>query len=139
MRHGYARRPRTPEYRAWAAMKTFCLNKKDRHYKDYGARGITICEDWMLFENFIADVGPRPASGYVLGRIDVNKGYYPKNCRWTLNKTQQNRRRDNIVIAYQGRRLTMKQWAEKTGVSYATLFARLRKLGWSTARALKDN
>lgn len=132
------RRPRTPEYRAWAAMKTFCFNKKDPHYKDYGGRGIEICDEWLKFDNFINDLGPRPSAKYVLGRLDVNKGYYPKNCQWTIQKVQQNRRRNNVMIIFRGKNQTMKQWADELGIPYARLFARLMQLGWSSTRALTE-
>jgi len=77
----------TPTYYSWAAMKGRCLNPKDTRYKDYGGRGIAVCERWMDFRNFLADMGERP-EGMTLDRIDVNGGYNLANCRWASAKQQ---------------------------------------------------
>lgn len=78
----------TPTYTTWARMKYRCTNKKDKDYKYYGQRGITVCERWLLsFENFYRDMGERP-EGMTLDRIDVNKGYCLENCRWASQEQQ---------------------------------------------------
>ncbi len=82
-----------PEYRAWDAMKQRCTNPKNVGWDRYGGAGITVCERWMRsFENFLADMGPRPGPDYSLDRIDGAKGYAPDNCRWATRSEQQRNR-----------------------------------------------
>jgi hypothetical protein len=84
-------------------MKTRCLNQQSTSYKYYGARGITICDRWAKFENFIADMGVRP-TGLTIDRIDVNAGYSPENCRW-VSKAEQSQNRRKLKLVNQDRLL----------------------------------
>lgn len=84
-KHGMANR--TPTYRSWKEMRQRCLNPNSDKAKWYGARGIRVCERWNSYENFLADMGERPA-GKTLDRIDPDKGYAPDNCRWATPKEQ---------------------------------------------------
>lgn len=89
--HGLSRM-RSTEYVIWQGMKQRCLNPKNAKYGSYGARGITVCERWLAFENFLADMGSRPA-GLTLERVNNDKGYGPDNCKWaTLSEQARNRR-----------------------------------------------
>lgn len=117
IRHGMTD---TPEWRAWKSMLDRCLNDKHPSWKHYGGRGITVCKRWLVFENFYADMGPRPES-MSLDRIDNDKGYRPSNCRWASQAEQQNNRRSNVYLTLDGVTMTMKQWATYFGVRYSVV------------------
>ena len=132
--HGMAH---TKEYNSWASMKARCLNKKNPNYKNYGGRGITVCNRWMKFENFYADMGKRP-KGKSIDRINNDKGYYKENCRWATRKEQNNNTRGNHLLTYKNRTQTVTQWISEIGINHSTFYSRLR-YGWLVERALKIN
>lgn len=95
-------RKRAPEYYIWASMKQRCSNPRAKGYADYGGRGISVCDRWQNFDNFLADMGPRP-EGLVLDRIDVNGNYEPGNCRWaTWEQQGRNKRRTIRRLGLEG-------------------------------------
>ena len=100
-------------YMAWKHMKDRCYSEKNLQYKDYGGRGIKVCDRWLnSFENFYADMGDKPAPFYTLDRINNDKGYYPENCRWSDRTTQSYNKRNNVFLC-----------DLKTGVFYTILEA----------------
>lgn len=119
------------EYRCYTSIKTRCYNEKCLPYKNYGGRGIKMCDRWLGpdgFVNFFADMGQRPGEGYSLDRIDNDGDYSPDNCRWTDAKTQNNNRRSNRLITYNGETLSESQWADKMGINRGTLHQRLKRM-----------
>jgi hypothetical protein len=88
--HGLARRnQKVPEYNVWNNMKRRCKDIKNIYYKNYGGRGITVCDRWEKFENFYSDMGPRPTTKHELDRIDNDQGYSLANCHWVTKKENQ--------------------------------------------------
>lgn len=131
-RHGLSR---TRIHNLWWAMITRCTNPNSPAFKDYGGRGIKVCEHWRTFENFYADMGERP-EGKSLDRIDNDGDYEPANCRWaTPHEQRRNTRACRRVEAF-GRNLTLTEWSVLTGIPLATLWARISKLGWPADKAL---
>jgi hypothetical protein len=93
-RHGHAKvlEGRTPEYQSWTSMLARVRATTGRRFQDYGSRGITVCDRWLSFENFLADMGPRP-DGTSIDRIDNDGNYEPGNCRWATDSQQVSNRR----------------------------------------------
>jgi hypothetical protein len=125
---------KSSEYRIWQLMKERCHTPQNPAYPRYGGRGIHVCRRWRnSFENFYADMGPRPKESQ-LDRIDNNEGYSKSNCRWADHVTQQSNRRDNRIISFQGKTQTMAAWGDQIGISRATMYRRLQR--WPLERAL---
>lgn len=129
--HGH-RGSDTATYQSWASMKTRCYNPKNKSYEHYGGRGITVCDRWLKFENFLEDMGERPG-GMSIDRVDTSLGYYPENCRWATQKQQQRNRSDNWLIEYNGQKRCLSEWSELLGINRHTLTRRLKS--WSVERA----
>lgn len=121
-------------YLAWSAMKSRCLNPKTKSYPGYGGRGITVCDAWLLFKNFYADMGDAP-DGMSLDRRDNDLGYSPDNCRWTSVEVQNNNRRGLRILSYDGREQSLARWAKEFNMTPMSLKSRFN-LGWDVAKAL---
>ena len=128
----------TPEYEIWLQIKGRCLNPRNKRYKYYGGRGITICQEWIdSFPKFLEDIGKRPYPKATLDRIDVNKGYFKENCRWTDWVTQSQNRRSAHLLTYKGKTMSMRQWAEETGLPLKRIKQRILNYHWSVEKTLE--
>lgn len=138
---GNARRDRLrePERGCWQQMVNRCTHPVHVGYPNYGGRGIKVCDRWLeSFENFLADMGPRPSLRHTVDRIDVNGNYEPGNCRWATPKEQGRNRRDNRIISAFGREQCMAAWAEERGLPVRLIRDRIDKLGWGAETALSE-
>lgn len=133
-KHGMSK---TKLYTVWAHMIQRCENPNSRDYQEYGGRGITVCNEWRNSFEVFRDWAI--TSGYndtlTLDRISVNGNYDPLNCRWATQKEQQNNRRNNHIVEYNGEKHTLSEWSEIIKINQDVLFARL-KLGWSIEKTL---
>lgn len=125
---------RTSEYTIWVSMKSRC-NPDTVRSEWHGKRGITVCDRWLSFSNFLSDMGPRPSKKHSLDRINNDGDYCPENCRWATNSEQMHNRRDNVYLELHGDRKQLSEWVELTGLNRETIRTRLRK-GWSEEAAL---
>lgn len=125
------------EYRIWQAVKARCLNENNTAFKDYGGRGIGICQEWADdFMAFYRHVGACPTSEHTIDRIDNNRGYEPGNCRWATRLEQGRNRRGLHQITYGGRTQCLQEWADEFGLSPRTLHNRIKRGGWTFEKAL---
>ena len=115
-----------PLYQVWQGMKARCYNPNNKHYPNYGGRGIKVCDRWINnFNQFIADMGNRP-KGYTIDRIDNNSNYTPQNCKWSSKKEQQRNRRITKHIIIEGVKHLVCELAEKYGLKYDTILNRAK-------------
>lgn len=123
----------------WRSMKARCYNHKNKDYKNYGGRGIEVCDSWKRdFSSFMEwSVSNGYREGLSIDRIDGDKNYCPENCRWTTAKAQANNTRANRKISFGGETHTVSEWSEISGINYRTLVQRLNS-GWSAERALTE-
>jgi hypothetical protein len=126
----------TPIYGVWDNMMQRCYNVNDGGYRDYGGRGIIVCERWHTFTNFAEDMGPRP-EGLEIDRIDNGRGYSPENCRWVTRKENCRNTRGNRFLTFNGETKCVAQWTEELGYNKGTIRGRLNR-NWSVERALTE-
>lgn len=137
-----------PLYNTLNRMKRRCYNKNDDSYKDYGGRGIYVCDEWMEpngvgmqnFYNWAMSTVNDPEHGYradrSIGRIDNDGPYAPWNCRWENQKEQSNNRRSNRIMEYNNESHTISEWSDITGISSYNIYNRL-DMGWSPEKTLE--
>lgn len=125
-------------YEIWQNMRRRCTDKKNPSYACYGGRGISFDKAWgdfSTFEKWAMDSGY--SENLTIDRIDVDKGYFPWNCRWVTRKTQGNNKRTNLYITYHGETKTLSEWADITNIPYSKLKYRIYQ-GWSMEKAFAD-
>lgn len=140
LRHGDARKgAKTPEYWAWINMVSRCSNENRSDYPHYGGRGIRVAAIWLGhggFERFLEHLGRRPSSQHSIDRIDNDCGYEPGNVRWASRGEQSRNRRSVRLIEYEGRSMSIADWARERGLDERLIRQRLNR-GWSAASALQ--
>lgn len=137
------------------SMKDRCYNPKNKYYKDYGKRGVTICDEWLdntkislggyahnCRKGYLAFREWALANGYKFGlsidRIDNDKGYSPENCRWVTMKVQANNNRHNHFVTYNGKTQTLRKWCDELGLDYFRTKSRINDLRWTVERAFES-
>lgn len=127
----------TPIYRKWSMIKTRCNNPKRDHYQWYGGKGIKVCKEWQVFENFYAWA---LANGYsdelTIERIDIAKDYEPSNCKWIPLKEQAYNKSNTRWLTFNGQKKSLKEWSDELGWKPWVLSTRLNKYHWSVEKAL---
>lgn len=140
-RHNKGRTPKhgksaTKTYHAWSNIIQRCTNPKNRHYANYGGRGITVCDEWrQSFKAFLEEVGEPESADLTIDRIDNERGYEPGNVRWVSRKVNQRNRRVNHIVCYQGEDITVAELSERTGIKAHVLYWRLNA-GWTLEETL---
>lgn len=123
-----------PCYQVWHAMMSRCYDEENSNYKNYGGRGISVCERWKTMELFISDNSPRP-EGMSIDRINVNGNYEPGNVRWATDEMQNRNRRDSMNVMFDGQEMPATHASIRLGGSTALISSRLKK-GWTLEEAI---
>lgn len=130
--HGHSKgKIKSSEYSTWEAMKQRCFNPNNNAYKNYGARGITVCDRWKdSFENFLSDMGKKPNNDLSIERIDNEKGYFPENCKWATKAEQSKNKRfyyryGTKQYTIMGATKTLREWCDHCRISVNTVRSRM--------------
>ncbi len=137
-RHGETSRVhKSPEWVCWCAIRTRCGRPSAVNYHLYGGRGIRVCERWMSFDNFLADMGRKPTPRHSIDRINNNGHYEPGNCRWATRSEQGRNRRDNFFITPGGTTRTLSEGAKALGIDRSSLSRRVARFGAAIALTMQ--
>lgn len=129
----------TPIYHAWRGMIRRCHYSKHPQYKDYGARGITVCNEWREdFGEFYAYIGDKPSAQHSLDRKDNNGNYEPGNVRWATKVQQQNNRRTTTYVTIRGQTKSLAEWSRVVGITPEGFYGRV-KAGWGNGKLLSPS
>jgi hypothetical protein len=134
MNHGGLTAVHHAEYLVWYTMKMRCTNPKYEKFAIYGARGIAVCDRWLGFANFIADMGPRPSRDHSIERRDNDGSYSPDNCYWATRLEQGRNKRNNHLLTHDGKTQSLNDWARELGIPRTRLAVRLGR-GWTMSEA----
>lgn len=124
----------TRVFKIWSGMLQRCTNPKVRAYQHYGARGISVCDRWRRFEDFLADMGDAPAE-HSIERVDNDRGYEPGNCKWLPQALQAQNRRGNVYLDVGGKTICVAEASRRTGIGEGAIRWRIRK-GWPVEKIL---
>lgn len=116
-------------------MRDRCNNPRRKQWKDYGGRGIKVCERWNDFTAFLADMGERPSNKHSIERRDNERGYEPNNCYWATRTQQNHNKRNNVQITFNGETHVLTEWARRLQMSHKSISRRLKQ-GWSVEATL---
>ena len=123
-------------YNTWQNIRRRCFDKTNKRFAEYGGRGITVCEHWLSFENFLSDMGEPPSPKHSIDRVDNHGDYEPGNCRWAQSDVQMKNRRNARLLTFNGRTQNLCDWAAEIGIKSDTIAARLDLYGMSVEEAL---
>ena len=134
-----------PFYKLWCGIRQRCFNKNTVGYKNWGGRGIKMCASWLdfskfktdMYETYLAHIKKFGRRNTCIDRVDNNKWYSKKNCKWSTRIEQNSNTRRNVFIEFRGKRLTMSGWSRELGVDRSTILYRVFKAKWPLERALK--
>lgn len=132
---------RTPEHNTWMEIRRRCEDPKRNNYYSHGARGIRVCERWMVFNNFYADMGQRPSDQHSIDRIDNDGNYEPGNCRWATRAEQALNTRRNLIVTAFGITAPLGAFFEgkmNNSTPYKRAWKRITKYGWGAERAILE-
>lgn len=113
-----------------------CFYPGTLRFERWGGRGITVCDRWKQFENFVADMGECP-EGMSIERIDNDKGYFPENCKWATGKEQSRNTVRNRLLTVDGKTMPLVAWSERTGLSRTVITQRIDSYGWPVKKAIR--
>lgn len=124
LKHGYAD---SPIYNIWKGIRKRCFSPKEKAYKNYGGRGITMCAEWLNDAGSFVDWAKMSGykKGLTIDRIDNNGNYSPENCRWVSRTIQGNNKRNNVIVEYNGESMTLAEYCRKTGKIYGSCHYRI--------------
>lgn len=128
-----------PEHAIWRGILKRCSNPNVISFPNYGGRGIAVCERWRSFENFLADMGPRPTPSHSVERLDVERDYEPGNCVWGTVLEQANNKRNTRKVVYRGKEMALCNAVRAAGdvIHREAAWVRIRECGWSVEDALE--
>jgi hypothetical protein len=133
----YTRKTHRKLYEVWCKIRQRCNSTTNKDYKNYGARGIKVSEEWNTFQQFMLDMGERP-EGHSLDRMDNDKGYSKENCSWSTRSQQGRNRRDTKLHTYNGRQWHLQELCEAYDMDDALVQTRLDTLGYDIKRAIEQ-